>query len=225
MKRFILAGLALVAMSGCVTVEEVAAHRESVAAWERVEIARATAAAKRFEALGVVAARGDTAALVGVTFAVAGGGGAGVTLQPTPMPAAPDPEARAFRWASLIMPNVTTMAVAGFGARVQMNASDNAAAVQTAAYGTISGVAGSGYSAVSNVALAGFDAVRAMPQGITTTNTMTVQAGGAGVIGTGSASVDASRRCAPSYAQPITMNGAAGAFTPGGVAHSNPFNC
>jgi hypothetical protein len=219
-----LAAIMAIASSGCVTVEEMNAHRESVAAWERVEIARAQALSKRFEALGVVAARGDTTAQVAVAFAVNSGSASNV-LQAAPMPAAPDAEARAYRWASLILPTATTIAVAGFGAKVQMNASDNAARVQEASYGTIGSVAGSGYSAASSVALAGFDAIRAMPQGVTTTNTMTIGAGGAGVVGDGSASVDASRRCAPSWTQPLTLTGSAGAFVPGSTSYSNPFNC
>ena len=211
--------LALLLAGGCATTEEMAAHRDSIAAWERVEIARANANAKKYDVMREVATRGDASSQIALVLALVGLGQP-QPQQTAPMPAPPDPEMRVYRWASILLPSATAITAGYFGYRLGVTQSDNAALTSIAGYGTMSALGTTGMGTTRDVAAAGFAAIGSMPQGIT----MNVAAGGAGAIG-GSASVDASRRCAPSYSQPVALQGAAGAFAPGSTSYANPFNC
>lgn len=198
--------LLLLLLTGCVTTEELESHRASVQAWKEVELARASAQANRFAALVEVAKRGDTTALVGVTFAVSGNGG-GLPVQASPLPSAPDAEARAFRWASLILPNATTIAIAGFGARVQMNASDNARMASEYSYGAMASIGTTGMGTTRDVALAGFNTFAAMPPSSQTTTNVTLGNGSQAAWGESSQSFDLSRRCAHVMNMPGSVSG------------------
>jgi len=221
-----LAGL----LTGCVsTAEELDNHRRALEAWERVEIARANASAKRFDALAEVARRGDTTAQVAVAMAVGGNGGLN-TIAPSPMPSPPDSEARAYRWAALVLPTATALGSGYFGYKLGVATSNNATRQAEASYGAMATLGTGGFNAVRDVSLGAFDAFATMPAGIT----MQINGNGnAAAIG-GPATLDQSRRCAPSFqlTGPGGAGGAggAGASSPGGAgapgpSFNLPFNC
>lgn len=222
-KSFVLLACAL--LSACVTTDEINAHRDALAAWERVEIARANASARRFEALSEVARSGGESAKIAVVMAVNGGGGE--VRVAAPMPAVPDTEGRAFRWASLILPVATTLGAQYSGYRLGIAQSDNSARIAEAGYGAIT----AGYLGMRDFGIAGFDALAARPGGITINGS-----GNSAAMG-GSAMLDTSHRCSPVFgsggaggsggATGASSTGAGGAGAPGGAAPGMgaPFNC
>jgi hypothetical protein len=233
----ILFAFILTTHTGCATDSEMLAHRDSLAAWERVETARAQASARRFEALGEVARRGDTAAQVAVAFAIAGSGGGGSNVgTSTPMPAPPDSEARAYRWASLVLPTATTITAGYFGYKLGSVQSDNARMQAEASYGAMANLGTAGIAGATSVAVRGFDAFAALPPGTVTTTTLNVGPGGVANTGSGSAMLDNSRRCNPVYTQTgggtTSAIAGSGTTTGGGATaypptwnFSNPFTC
>jgi hypothetical protein len=241
MRRTAALLIAAITITGCASTEQYAAHRAQLDAWERVEKARADAQARRFDALSIVAQRGDPIAQVAVAFAIAGGGSAGTMQTQTAPPAVPDPDAAAYRWAALLLPTATAITTSVAGYRLGVAQSDNAAATAIAGYNTMGTLGTAGTTAATNIATAGFNTFGALPPTTqtTTTNTLNVGPGSAGAIG-GAATLDNSRRCAPSYAQPITINASTGSVgsgapgtnpltggsltTPVG-AITNPFTC
>lgn len=230
-RRYTALAIACVMSAGCViTPEETETHRRSIEAWERVEIARANANAKRFDALAEVARRGDTTAQVAVAFAVGAPGAGGGGVAPTPMPTPPDSEARAYRWAALILPTATALGSGYFGYKLGVVSSNNAARQAEASYGAMGQLGTAGINGIRDVALGGFDTFGAQPTGMS----LTINGNGnAGAIG-GPATLDNSRRCAPSF----QLTGPGGAGGTGGAGNNSaggagaagpsfnlPFNC
>lgn len=110
----------LIALAGCASPEQ---YSQYLATQQAIETARFQADAERSRAVATIAQHGtDTTkvaavmSLMGQTKPVAGAG-----LQP--------PKNEALQWASVIIPGLTNIAGFYYGARVSMNASDNAAAV------------------------------------------------------------------------------------------------
>jgi hypothetical protein len=168
-------------------------QREQTAAWERVEIARAQAAAKRYDALSVAARDGSDLARVAVAFATAGLNNAQHISSPPPQVQPPPDEA--YKWASLIIPTAANIASVGFGYKLGAVQSNNAARQAEASYGAIASVANGGFGTAT--ALAGFIQAPG-PVTNTTTNTTTTSTNttstnqtlsGTGVLGSGSYAV------------------------------------
>lgn len=213
--------LCSLALAGCVTVEEVESHRASVAAWERVEVARAQSLGERFKALQEVARRGDTTALVAVAFSVNGSTNPqGVSVSQLPAP--PDSEARAYRWASLVLPTATAITAGYFGYKLGTVQSDNSRLQAVASYDTMGTLGTSGLGTTRDVALAGYTAIGAMPPSsvTTTTRNVTIGAGATAAWEGGTANMDFSHRCSGSWSNPLTTGAGITNFNPG-----QPYNC
>lgn len=199
MKRITIMFAALLA--GCVTVEETESYRRAVEAWERVEIARAHANAKRFDALAEVARTGGETSKVAVAFAVSGGSSSSITAA-APLPAAPDSETRFYRWASLILPTATTLGSGYFGYKLGVAQSNNAARMTEASYGALS----TGFGAIRDVATSAFETMPLLPG-----TTYHIQGNGnATAFGAGNATLDNSRRCSTANSLAGSANGGAG---------------
>jgi hypothetical protein len=182
-----LFALTLVAsLTSCATSDHYNATREQTAAWERVEIARAQASAKRFDALTAAAHNGSDIARVVVAMALAGIGGAH-NLQSTHLPQVSDPNEAAYKWASLILPTTTAVAAGYFGYKLGTTQSNNSALTSIAGYQTMGGIANSGFAGITTTA----GLIQAPQPNITTTttntttNTNTNNLAGTGVLGSG----------------------------------------
>jgi len=170
---------------GCATTEHYNAQREQIAAWERVEIAKAQANSTRHDALVAAATGGSDGVRIAAIFAAAGLGGNNVA--PTLLPAITDPADGAYRWASLILPTATAITAGYFGYKLGTTQSDNAAITSIAGYQTMGGIASSGFGA--NAAIAGF--IQSPQANVTTTTSTSNSAtlSGTGVLGSGSYAV------------------------------------
>lgn len=210
--------LPLIFLMGCAGPEYYVAQREQTAAWERVEIARAQAFAKRYDALSATASGGSDLARVAVAFAIAGVGGNGSGLAPTQLPVIPDPDEKALRWTAILLGPLSNVALAGFNASVMKVQSNNQAEVAIASYGSIASVGTSGLGVSRDIALAGFDAFRSLPPSSVTTNTsnINVGAGSNAAWGGSSMAFDSSRRCQGAWSS--TQSGTY-------PSDSSPFNC
>ena len=191
-------------LASCATSDHYAAQRDQIAAWERVEVARAQANAKRFDALTVAARDGSDVARIAVAFAVTGIGGQ--QTFPTQLPIITDPAEGAYRWASLILPTATAITAGYFGYKLGSVQSNNSARMTEASYGAI----GQGFG--SNTAIAGYIQAPAPNNTTTTTttNTSTNTLSGTGVLGSGSYAV---RNCNGGIGGYTTTGG-----TPGSAA-------
>jgi hypothetical protein len=194
-------------LTGCATSDHYNAQREQIAAWERVEIAKAQANARRHDALVAAATGGSDGVRIAAIFAAAGLNG-GVNGQTTPVPVVTDPQESALRWASIILPSATAITAGYFGYRLGEVASNNAAATSIAGYNTMGGIASAGFA--SNGAIAGF--IQAPAANITTTTSSSNTLSGTGVLGSGSYAI---RNCNGGSGGNATT-GSAG-FAPGGT--------
>jgi hypothetical protein len=171
-------------LAGCATSSHYDAQREQIAAWERVEIAKAQANARRHDALVAAATGGSDGVRIAAIFAAAGLNG-GVNGQTTPVPAITDPQESALRWASIILPSATAITAGYFGYKLGAVASNNAAATSIAGYNAMGGIASAGFA--SNGTLGGF--IQAPAANVTTTTTSTSNTtntlSGTGVLGQG----------------------------------------
>lgn len=177
MKSLILTSLALLS-PGCAANEAYyITQREQIAAWERVEVARAQANAKRLDALSTAAHNGSDLARVAVAFAIAGMSG-GQQFQ-TQIPQVQPPQDEVYKWAALILPSATAITSGYFGYKLGVAQSDNARLQTEASYGAIT----SGFT--SNAQIAGYIQTP-QPNVTTTTNTTTTSTlSGTGVLGSG----------------------------------------
>jgi hypothetical protein len=182
-------------------------QREQIAAWERVEIARAQADSRKYEALSVAANNGSDVARVAVALAV-GGVGNGQNFQHTQIPQVQAPQDEAYKWAALILPTATNIAVAGFGYKLGVTQSDNSRLQTEASYRAVS----SGYT--SNAQIASYIQAPGATTTTTTTNTSSTSnsLSGTGVVGSGSYAV---RNCNGGIGGSATNGGPAG-YAPGG---------
>jgi hypothetical protein len=173
-------------LTGCATSDHYNAQREQIAAWERVQVARAQADARRYDALGAVARDGSDSARIAVALALAGLSGVREQARDLPTPVVTDPNENILRWASIIVPGVTQLASVGFGYKLGAIQSDNAAATSIAGYQTMGGIASAGFA--SNATIAGF--IQAPAANITTTTSTSTSStntlSGTGVLGSGS---------------------------------------
>lgn len=208
----LLLATSLALLTGCASDQHYAAQREQLAAWERVEIARAQAGARKYEALTAAARDGSDLARVAVAFAVQANGNGGDS-RPNPLPVITDPAEGAYRWASLILPTATAITAGYFGYKLGTVQSDNARMQTEASYQAV----GAGYASNTAIAGAGFRAVAAIPASNTTTTTNTYTTSGVTAFG-GPASLDQSRRCSGSWNIIPASNSAGSLFTA-------PFNC
>jgi len=185
-------------------------QREQIAAWERVEIARAQANSKRLDALSSAAHNGSDVARVAVAFAAAGLNG-GNLLQLTNPPQVQPPQDEAYKWAALILPTATAISSNYFGYRMGVAQSNNSRLATEASYGAIT----AGYGSIERVA--GFiQAPGAVTNTTTTTtssNTSSASITGTGVIGNGTYTV---RNCNGGIGGNTTTVGTPGG-APGGV--------
>jgi hypothetical protein len=177
--------LIAVLTASCATSDHYNAQREQIAAWERVEIAKAQANARRHDALVAAATGGSDGVRIAAIFAAAGLGGNNVF--PSQLPAVTDPNEAVYKWASLILPTATAITAGYFGYKLGTTQSDNAAATSIAGYGTMGGIAGAGFA--SNATIAGFVQAPAANITTTTSNTTTSTLSGTGVLGSGSYAV------------------------------------
>jgi hypothetical protein len=211
MKRPIIAVLAAaLALTGCASTDHYNAQREQVAAWERVETARASANSRKWDALAHAAKDADPQTRIAIVMAL-GMNGSGQGTQTAPMPAITDPNEAALRWASIILPSATAITAGYFGYRLGVTQSDNAAATSIAGYGSMTALGVGGQAATRDTAIAGFATFGAMPPSSVTTSTVNVGAGSVAGWNGGTAAVDQSRRCTNSQPWITTTTGLAGA--------------
>jgi hypothetical protein len=196
--------------ASCATSDHYNAQREQIAAWERVEIAKAQANSRRHDALVAAATGGSDGVRIAAIFAAAGLGG-GNNVFPTQLPAVTDPNEAAYKWASLILPTATAITAGYFGYKLGTTQSDNAAATSIAGYGTMGGIASSGFA--SNATIAGFVQAPAANITTSTTSNTTHTLSGTGVLGSGSFAV---RNCNGGSGGSTTTGGPAG-YAPGGT--------
>jgi hypothetical protein len=216
--RLVAFALTPILFSGCASTDHYAALREQTLAWREVEMAKAQASAKRFEALALVSRNGDTAAQVAVAMALAGLGGTSGVPASTPPPQITDPNDSALRWASIILPSATAITAGYFGYRLGETQSNNAAAASISANSTMLGMA----NGTRDVALGGFNTFASLPPATSTTNSFTtsVTGGGQAVVG-GSTLTDSRRNCVPTYNQ---SPGGMASPLPAGATFTNVFN-
>ena len=170
-------------LPACATTDHYAAVTAQTLAWERVELARSVANARKYEALIESARGGSDLARVAVAMALAGQGIG--NYQATPLPTIPDPSEAVFRWASIIVPAATNIGLAGFSYKLGVAQSDNARLQTEASYRAIS----AGY--VSNAQIASYiQAPQANVSNTTNTTTSTSNVlSGTGTLGSGSYAV------------------------------------
>lgn len=203
MKRLTLIALIALTVTGCASDAYYQAHQASVLAWERAEVARAQA---RYSAIGEYAKHGNSHAQV-LAVALLGNGG-GDRAQ---FPVLANPEDNALRWASIILPVLSNVAIAGYGAKVAIAQSDNSRYTAEASYAAM----GQGYAATRDVAMAGFDAFRNMPPSSQSSTTISVGSNAHAAWDGGTMNFDSSRRCTGSW-----PNSSYGIYQ-----GSAPFNC
>ena len=214
MKPLILSLLVLLLLPSCATNHDAyyITQREQIAAWERVEVARAQANTARISALSSAANNGSDVARVAVALVAAGlNGGNGAAQQMAAPPLVQPPQDDVYKWAALILPSATAIASNYFGFRLGAIQSDNARLSTEASYGAIS----AGYGSIERVA--GFIQAPGAVTTTTTTNSTSTTANlnGAGVIGSGSYAVT-TRNCNGGVGGSTSAGGVAG-YAPGGV--------
>jgi hypothetical protein len=196
-----LIALFLMLLSGCATNDYYNAQRDQIAAWERVEIARAQAFGRKYDALAQYARTADSHAQIAAVLAL----NAERPVQ-VPPPVLANPSDEAYRWASILLPTVTNIASVGFGYKLGTVQSNNATLQTQASYGAIASVASQGFGAVSSIG----SQIQAPAPNVTTTttNTNTYTLSGTGVLGSGTYT----RNCSSGYnlgnpTNPLTMIG------------------
>jgi hypothetical protein len=208
-----------VAIAGCASSDHYNAQRDQIAAWERVETARAQAEARRWDALANAARDADPATRLAVAITLGSGQGA-QQQQRAPLPQVTDPSETALRWTQALAGPVVNLAAVGFGAWTAVTQSDNAAATAISSNQTMLGLGSVGVAGMRDVSIAGFRALPQLTPNTTTTNTYTIT--GSAIAQNGStAALDNSRRCSPAYpwtyggnpTQPVTVPWSVSAFT------------
>ena len=118
MKRLIY--LAIVLVSGCASAQDYTLYLNSQV---QIETARHAADAEKYKALAAIAQSGSDTAKVAAVMSLAVGQlpANGINLKP--------PSNEALQWAAILVPGLTNIVGTVYGARVGMNASNNAAAV------------------------------------------------------------------------------------------------
>jgi len=192
----------------CATTDHYAAVTAQTLAWERVELARSAANARKYEALIESARGGSDLARVAVAMALAGQGIG--NYQATPLPIIPDPSETAFRWASIIVPAATNIGLAGFSYKLGVAQSDNARLQTEASYRAI----GAGY--MSNAQIASY--IQAPQANVTNTSTSTSTSTSNVLSGTGSLG-------SGSYAVRNCNGGVSGAVSTGNSGSAIGGNC
>jgi hypothetical protein len=210
MKKIVTAFAAALALAGCASSDHYNAQREQVAAWERVETARAGANARKWDALAHAAKDADPQTRIAIVMALGMNGG-GQNTPTAPLPAITDPNESALRWASIILPSATAITAGYFGYRLGVTQSDNAAATSIAGYGSMTALGVGGQAATRDTAVAGFATFGAMPPSSVSTSTVNVGAGSVAGWNGGTAAVDQSRRCQATYPWNTSTTGLAGA--------------
>ena len=118
---------------GCASPEQYLAYSQGQAA---IESAKHAADAARYKAMSDIAASGDSASKVAAVMALA------IGQAQTPTQLQPPPKNEALQWAQILVPGLTSIAGIYYGAKVGMNASDNAAAVSMSTNNAFLGMAG-----------------------------------------------------------------------------------
>jgi len=172
-----LIGVLSLMLPACATQDHYSVQRAQIDAWERVELARSVANARKYEALTESAKGGSDIARVAVAMALAGQIG---TYQATQIPAVTDPSDGVYKWASLILPTATAITSGYFGYKLGYAQSNNARLQAEASYGAIA----TGFT--TNAQIAGFIQAPQPNNTTTTTNTTTNTLSGTGVLGSGS---------------------------------------
>ena len=177
----------ILTLPACATTDHYIAVMAQTAAWERVELARLGANARKYEALAESARGGSDVARVAVAMSLAAQGGYGGHVNP--LPPIGDPGEQAYKWASIIFPTATAITSGYFSYKLGAVASNNAAATSISAYSVLGGTASAGFA--SNAAIAGY--IQAPQPNITTTTSNTTNTtstlSGTGVLGSGSYAV------------------------------------
>lgn len=199
--RSLIAPIVLaLASSGCATDAYYLAVQEQTRSWERVEVARAAAHARKYDALAEFARTGDSHAQVAAVIDLR----SDRYLQ-SPPPVLKDPSEDALRWTAIILPTATAITSGYFGYKLGVAQSDNSRLQTQYSYGAIE----QGYQSMQAIATV----PAPTPSNTTTTTTnYTLGAGSVGAWG-GTASLDTSRRCTGTWttypstgANPMALN-------------------
>lgn len=135
--------LASLALGGCQTTLDpnyalqLESYRLTITSQQNVEMAKSRAEEARYNAIAAVAERADAASKQMAIFALAllRGGDVQVRNVEVQLPRIPETqEDRALKWASILVPTVATVAIAGFSASVARTQSNNQAATTQASY-------------------------------------------------------------------------------------------
>ena len=166
-----------VALAGCATPPP--GYTDYAAAIKSMAAQQAAASIAASEAIAEIAKTGSDAARVAAVMML------GLQAQQTKTPVMEPPRDQALQWASVIMPSLTNIGLAYFGAKVAMNASDNNASTTNASYGAVTASTLAGYSALTAFKPVPIDFVGLIK---TLPPSQVVTIGGDGVVGSGTVS-------------------------------------
>jgi len=132
--------------TGCATtadpnyMAQLDSYRQTIASQQSVELARARAEEARYIAMAQIAERSDAQTKSMALFALALSGRGDASARPVEvvLPRIPETaEDRALKWASIIFPTVTNVALAGFSYSLSKTQSNNNREVVLGSYGAI----------------------------------------------------------------------------------------